>query len=165
VIYVRQQVKGCRIVEYLKTGAAYRDIDLCPELATLLRNYIGRNTSGLLFPSRTEVTPMSYANVRNRSLHPKLVKLNLYTPGAAMNMYRRFRAAFLVKSECPHDLKKFWLGHENNVITSEYAEQIREDIEWRQQKAAQIGVGFELPPSVVPNVPKKWEQEEITVAM
>jgi len=164
VIYVRRQVKGCKTVEYLKTDAAYRDIDLCPALVALLREYIGHRTSGLLFPSHTGVTPMSYSNVRRRSLHPKLLKLNLYTPGAAMNMFRRFRSAILVKRECPQDLKKFWLGHENNDVTSEYAEQIREDVEWRQRKAAEIGAGFELPSSIVPNVPKTLEQEEVAVA-
>ena len=160
VVHVRGQVKGSKIVEYLKTDASYRDIDLCPEVAALLAEYIGDRTSGLLFPSETGITPRAYSNVRARSLHPKLVKLNLYTPGAAFHMFRRFRSSVLVKKGCPEDLKKFWLAHENKDISADYAEQIREDVEWRQMKAAEIGVGFELPPSVVPNVPKTQEEEE-----
>ena len=134
-------------------------------ITSLLFEYIGDRSSGLLFPSQTGVTPMSYSNVRRRSLHPKLVKLNLYTPGAATHMYPRFRASVLVKNGCPEDLKKFWLGHEDNDISAEYAEQIREDVEWRQLKAAEIGVGFELPSSIVPNVPKAQEQKEVAVGL
>jgi integrase len=160
VVHVRGQVKGSKIVEYLKTNASHRDIDLCPEVVALLIEYIGHRTSGLLFPSETGVTPMSYSNVRARSLHPKLVKLNLYTPGAAFHMFRRFRSSVLVKKGCPEDLKKFWLAHENQDISADYAEQIREDVEWRQMKAKEIGVGFDLPPSVAPNVPKTHEEEK-----
>ncbi|HEY6338471.1 MAG TPA: site-specific integrase [Candidatus Sulfotelmatobacter sp.] len=164
VIKVRGQVKGSKIVSFLKTDAAYRDVDLCPEVAELLKKYIG-NRHGLLFPSETGKTPMSYANVRNRSLHPKLVKLGLYTPGAAMHCYRRFRSAVLTKDGCPEDLRKFWLGHVNPDISDEYAEQLLEDIERRQAVAARIGVGFEIPePSSVPNVPKTTEPRAISVA-
>jgi len=60
---------------------------------------------------------------------------------------------------------KFWLGHENSDITSEYAEQIREDVKWRQRKATEIGVGFELPSIAVPHVPKEWEQEQVAIAV
>ena len=164
VIKVRGQVKENTIVSYLKTDAAYRDVDLCPEAAELLRNYIGTR-HGLLFPSKTGKTPMTYSNVRKRSLHPKLVKLGLYTPGAAMHCYRRFRSAVLTKNGCPEDLRKFWLGHENSDITDEYAEQLLDDIERRQEVAARIGLGFEVPePSSVPNVPKTPELQAAAVA-
>jgi len=48
VIKVRGQVKGNKIVSYLKTDAAYREVDLCPEVAELLKNYVG-SRRGLLF--------------------------------------------------------------------------------------------------------------------
>jgi integrase len=163
VIRVRGQAKGNKVVSYVKTDAAYRDIDLCPRVAELLKNYIG-NRSGLLFPSKTGKTPMSYSNVRRRSIHPKLVKLGLYTPGAAMHCFRRFRSAVLTKTGCPEDLRKFWLGHENSDISDEYAEQLLEDIERRQEVAARIGLGFEIPePSFVPNVPKTPELKAVAV--
>lgn len=157
-------MKGNKVVDYLKTDAAYRDVDLCPEAAELLKNYIGTR-SGLLFPSKTGKTPMSYSNVRRRSLHPKLVQLGLYSPGAAMHCFRRFRSAVLTKQECPEDLKKFWLGHENPDITAEYAEQLLDDVERRREVAARIGLGFEVPkPSFVPNVPKTPELKVAAVA-
>jgi len=164
VIKVRGQVKENRIVSYLKTDAAYREVDLCPEVAELLKNYID-SRHGLLFPSKTGKTPMSYSNVRRRSLHPKLVKLGLYTPGAAMHCFRRFRSAVLTKNGCPEDLRKFWLGHENPDISDDYAEQLLEDIERRQEVAARIGLGFEIPEaSFVPKVPKTPELEAVAVA-
>jgi integrase len=143
-IAIRRQVKGNRLVQYLKTDAAYRDIDLCSELAAVLRNYIGKR-KGLLFPSRTGRTPVSYSNLLHRSIHPKLVSLGLYTPGAAMHCFRRFRASVLKKNRCPEHLEKFWMGHQNRDITHEYAEQLQEDFEWRQEIANSIGVGFQLP--------------------
>jgi len=168
VIKVGGQVKGNKIVSYLKTDAAHRVVDLCPEVAELLKKYIG-NRSGLLFPSKTGKTPMSYSNVRRRSLHPglhpQLVKMGLYTPGAAMHCFRRFRSAVLKKYGCPEDLRKFWLVHENRDMSDEYAEQILEDIERRQEIAARVGIGFEIPePSFVPNVPKMPELRAIAVA-
>jgi hypothetical protein len=45
----------------------------------------------------TFVFERGITNVRKRSLHPKLVKLGLYTPGAAMHCFRRFRSAVLKK--------------------------------------------------------------------
>jgi hypothetical protein len=38
------------------------------------------------------------------------------------------------------DLKKFWLGHENNDITAQYAEQMFDMNEWRQTEAAKVGL-------------------------
>jgi hypothetical protein len=108
---------------------------------------------------------MSYSNVRRRSLHPKLVKLGLYTPGAAMHCFCRFRSAVLKKYGCPEDLRKFWLGHENSDISDEYAKQLLEDIERRQEVAARIGLGFEIPkPSFVPKGPKTPDSEVVPVA-
>jgi integrase len=70
------------------------------------------------------------------------MKLNLYTRWGAMHCFRRFRAAVLKKNRCPDDLAKFWLGHQNRDTTSDYAEQLREDVEWRQQVAADMGPWF-----------------------
>jgi len=144
MIHVRQQVKGSCIVGYLKTSAAWRDIDLCPELARLLLVYIG-NRKGLLFPSQTGRTPMSYANLRNRSLHPKLAKLGIYSQHAGAHCFRRFRAAELKRHGCPDDLRKFWLGHENADISDHYAEQLLCDEKRRRQWAVKVGLGFKVP--------------------
>jgi len=51
----------------------------------------------------------------------------------------------LTKNGCPEDLRKFWPGNENPDISDEYAEQLLEDIERRQEVAARVGLGFEIP--------------------
>jgi len=152
MIKVRCQVKITRIVEYLKTGAAWREIDLCPELAALLLKYIG-DRKGLLFPSKTGQTPMAYANIRRRWLHPKLKTLKLYKDGAGMHIFRRFRSAHLRKNRCPEDLRQFWLGHENSDISDHYAEHLLFDMARRREWAAKIGMGIkaEQGPTVSPH--------------
>jgi integrase len=139
---VRQQVKANRIVSCLKTDAAWRDVDLEPVVAQLLREYVGNNT-GLLFPSRTG-NPRSYSNTYNRNLRPKLEKLGFYVPGAGAHCFRRFRAAQLKRTACPDDLRKFWLGHASGDISDHYALQLLEDVERRKAAALSVGLGFEV---------------------
>ena len=154
MILVTQQVRGGRIVPYLKTEAAYRIVDLCPEAALFLRRFIG-NRTGFLFPSRKGTTPMSYGNLLKRHLTPDLEKLGLKEPGKGTHAFRRFRASVLSKARVEEDLRKFWFGHENQDITAEYAEQIREDNEWRQAEAARVGLGFKIPTFVPKPVVRK----------
>lgn len=81
------------------------------------------------------------------------------------NYFRRLRPAVLKKYGCAEDLRKFWLGHENRDISDEYAEQLLDDIERRQEVVARVGLGLEIPePSSVPNVPKTLELEAVEVA-
>lgn len=40
-----------------------------------------------------------------------------------------------------------WLGHANKDVTDRYAEQLKEDVEWRKEEAEKAGLGFKLPPS------------------
>ena len=48
----------------------------------------------------------------------------------------------------PWDLEKFWIGHASKDITDKYAEQLKEDVEYRREWAERVGLGF-----VVPRVP------------
>jgi len=43
------------------------------------------------------------------------------------------------------DLQKLWLGHANRDVTDRYAEQLKEDVEWRKEVVENTGLGFELP--------------------
>jgi hypothetical protein len=163
MIHVTQQIRGGKIVQYLKTDAAFRVVDLCPEGADFLRRFIG-DRKGFLFPSQKGTTPMSYDNFLDRHLTPDLVKLGLKEPGKAAHAFRRFRASVLSKGRVEEDLRKYWLAHENHDITAEYAEQIRDDNEWRQEQAARVGLGFKIPPFVpkpiVRNVRRKRTNNE-----
>ena len=60
---------------------------------------------------------------------------------------------------------QFWLGHENRDFSREYAEQLQDDVEWRQEIVAQVGIGFEIPTSsVIPDVPKRPAKRSLSKA-
>jgi len=168
MIAIRQQVKGSKIVPYLKTDAAYRIVDLCTEAAELLRRFIG-NRSGLLFPSKKRTPPVSYSNFLKRHITPDFEKLGIKEPGKAAHAFRRFRASVLGMKFVDNDLRKFWLGHENNDITAQYAEQMFEMNEWRRAEAVKVGLGFNVsafvPKPIVRNVRKSRKETDNAVAV
>jgi hypothetical protein len=47
--------------------------------------------------------------------------------------------------ECREALEKFWMGHTHKDLTDQYAEQQREDVEYRREWCEKIGQGFQLP--------------------
>ncbi len=59
--------------------------------------------------------------------------------------FRRFREATLQRSEVRQILIDFWMGHENSDMSSRYGKQLTEDVEFRQQWAEKVGLGFQLP--------------------
>jgi integrase len=71
-IVVEQQVdKGCpRIVPYVKTDAAYREIDLGSCITILIRTYITNKTELIFHTSRN--TPHLYHNLETCWLNPRL---------------------------------------------------------------------------------------------
>jgi integrase len=154
MIVVEQQVKGSKIVQYLKTDAAYRVVDLCTEAAELLRKFIG-DRRGLLFPSKKGTTPVSYHNLLKRHITPDFKRLGIKEPGKAAHAFRRFRASVLGMKFVDDDLKKFWMGHENNDITAQYGEQMFEMNEWRQIEAVKVGLGFNVPAFVPKSIVRK----------
>ena len=167
MIIVRQQVKGSKIVQHLKTEAAYRVVDMCPEAAELLRKFIG-DRSGLLFPSTNGTTPVSYHNLLKRHITPDFERLGIKEPGKGAHSFRRFRASVLGMKFVDNNLKKFWMGHENNDITAQYAEQMFEMNEWRQTEVAKVGLGFKVqafvPKPIVRKVRKNRKEIEVAIA-
>jgi integrase len=73
IVFVRQQrsKKGRGMEPFPKTDAGFRDVDLTPALAMLLKHYIGNRTSGFLFETSGGL-PMSPRNIMRDSLHPIL---------------------------------------------------------------------------------------------
>jgi integrase len=114
-------------------------------------------------------TPVSYRNFLKRYLTPSMKKLGMKEPGKAAHAFRRFRSSILAKSGIEEDIRKFWLGHENNDITAQYAEQIREDNTWRQALAGKVGLGFQIPAFVpkpiVRTVRKNRQAVDVAVAV
>ncbi len=166
-ISVRQQARHCKVKPRLKTTNAFRDVDIHPAIASLLRAFVDERKSGFLFASRTG-KPLSSSNIIRRHLHPALKKLNYINPHtgthkAGNHAFRRFRNTYLKNyTDCPKGLYDYWLGHAGEDMSDLY-DKIREDVPFRKMWAEKSGFGFELP-SVVPNVPKKEDQSEAAKA-
>jgi len=145
---IQRQVARGPIVDYLKTNASYREIDLDLSVAKTLLEFIGTRTSGLLFCSATG-SPLALNNILVHHLHPALRELgftNSITNShkAGMHALRRFRNTHLGKFPgLPARLHKFWMGHSADSTTDLYDRSI-EDREFRKSWAQRCGIGFEL---------------------
>ena len=142
-LYVRQSVWNCKEQDP-KTENAVRDVDVCSDLAVMLKDYIGNRTNGFLFHADSG-KPLLQRNILRDGLNPILTKLNLKQNGKAFHSFRRFRVMHFRKNRVPWDLEKFWIGHANKDVTDKYAAQLKEDVEWRKDVAEKTGLGFALP--------------------
>jgi integrase len=141
-IRVRQSVwRGS--VQTPKTDNAVREIDVPSSLAAFLKASVGGRTSGFLFQTESG-RPLTQRNVLRDGLGKIRREMKL-EDGKAFHSFRRFRTAHLRKNRVPWDLQKLWLGHANKDVTDRYAEQLKEDVEWRQQETERAGLGFKLP--------------------
>jgi integrase len=155
-IVVEQQVDKDRprIVNYLKTDASWRQIDLHPDVADYLRKFvIGK--SGLILHTK-HGTPYLYGNLAEDWLDQRLAKLGLYEAGMGWHSFKRFRNSWLraPAQRCQEDLRKFWLAHKPKDMGELYSA-LKEDLPTRLAEAERVGYGFVLPREVVPNVPRK----------
>lgn len=70
----------------------------------------------------------------------------------------------------PEDLIRFWVGQAAQSVTDLYS-RVSDDLPFRLSVADNVGVGFELPDSLIPVIPSDGEEEaeasepqEVTVA-
>jgi integrase len=150
IIYVRQQrEKDVNALKTdLKTEAGLRDIDLHPDAARILRNFIGSRKSGFLFQTANG-TMLDPGNIDRDSLSPILEEMGRDEPGTRFNVFRRFREAVLQRSEARQILIDYWMGHSNASMGDRYGKQLLEDAEYRQEQVKKVGLGFDLPPSLL----------------
>ena len=143
-IQVRQQVDRDtpRVVSCLKTDAAYRDIDLHPDIAEFLQRFIG-DGKGLLFMTR-KGTPSLHNGIEERWLSERLRKKGLDEPGMGWHAFRRFRKTRLRGKRCQQDINIFWMGHKPKTMSELYSH-LFEEIEVRLVEAETVGFGFDLP--------------------
>lgn len=85
-VLVEQQVEkdSARIVTYLKTAAAKRQVDLHPDIAGYLQRYTA-GKPGLLFRT-AKGTPHHYGNLEDRWLTPRLIKIGLDEVGMGVSV-------------------------------------------------------------------------------
>jgi hypothetical protein len=140
-LQIVQKAKGGKIFPYLKTKNGERQVDLCSQLANMLREFVGGRTSGLLFHSSTGAQLLQ-SNTLSDSLHPILDYIAHERGG--FNIFRRFRLTHLEKSGCPDALKHFWSGHAHKHVSERYVK-LGQDRDFRLSWAKKIGLGFQLP--------------------
>ena len=152
VIRVRRGVvEG--IEQPTKTPSGERTIDIAPELAVLLQEYLSGRSSGCVFQARNGA-PIHGGNIRKRVLHPLLEKLGI--PRGGFHAYRHARVTILRKNGTPPELQTQWIGHSSLRTTDGY-DHTGDEVEYRQQNARKVGLGFVIGPNVGPNGPKSNE--------
>ena len=110
------------------------------------KKYIDSRKSGFLFETSGGL-PMSARNIMRDSLHPILKKMGREPAG--FHIFRRFRESTLQMSEARALLIDFWMGHANREMSGRYGKQLLKNVQWRQECAAKVGLGFALPPERV----------------
>jgi integrase len=154
-------------VQTPKTANAFRQVDLHPTVAAMLRGFIGDRKQGFLFQTRTG-TPFLQSNFLRSSLYPILKELGIEKQG--FHGFRRFRVTHLESSYVPPALVKYWTGHAKSSdgevvrqsVTDRYIKMAK-DTKFRTAVAERIGLGFDLPKvepaEAVPSVPSSQETE------
>jgi integrase len=142
VVSIRQQRsrKG-DIVPTPKTDAGYRDVDVHPLVAKMLREYIGNRKSGFLF--ETEAGNMLWPSTLYRDGLKTILK-GMDRGKVRFHAFRRYRQAVLEKSDVRQLLIDYWMAHDNSDMSARYAKQLTEDVEYRQGWAEKVGLGFKL---------------------
>jgi hypothetical protein len=139
---IEQKTKRGKIQPYLKTINGKRKVDLCTSLASMLREYVGDRTAGLLFCSPKD-SPLWQSNVLNRNLHP-ILNYIAHPEIGGFNIFRRFRRTHIDMSDCPEALKHFWSGHAQTHVSERYIK-LLQNRDFRLMWAEKLGLGFELP--------------------
>jgi integrase len=159
-IKIEQDVWGGKVQDP-KTPNARRTIDLYPDVAELLNQFIGDRRAGFIFETSSG-KPLTQTNLLKRELHPILATLEI--PKRGFHSFRRFRNTHLRNSICPDGLLKFWMGHASKDMSDRY-DRVRDDVVFRADAARRMGTGFEVPKTLKPKPPKtKKGLSEISVS-
>jgi integrase len=161
-ICIHQQVDRDtpRIVEYLKTDAVYREIDVSEEVAKCLRAFL-KGKDGLLFQTRNGA-PHLHNNLEERWLTPRLKAMGVDEPGMGWHGFRRFRKTWLRGKRVQEDINNFWMGHRPKTMSELYS-RLDEELDLRLAEAAAVGVGFEVP--IAPKCSKISEESAVELVL
>lgn len=152
-ITICQQGVDGKIVQRVKKRASRREVDLHPDIAAVLKAFVGDRESGVLFATRNN-TPIRYHSVLHhlQSALKALGYINVLAKNklAGAHAFRRSRDTFLRnETDCPEGIYKFWLGHAVGKDMSELYDKIKRDRKKRLEWAERCGYGFDLPPAVL----------------
>jgi integrase len=135
-----------------KTVNAIRVVDLAPSLTDVLKTYVDKQQrkSNLLFQS-SNGSFLSQRNLLRDSLHPAAKELGRKF---GFHVFRRFRESVLLASDARQILIDYWMGHSNQEMkmSTRYGQQLLKDADYRKEWAERVGLGFQLPASVVQRV-------------
>jgi integrase len=146
VIHVRRsfsQASSCLLPP--KTEAGLRDVDIHPQLADALRDYLCGRNEGLVFQGRGGAH-LRGGNIINRVLNPILDQLGIQRGGKVLHAFRHGRVTVLRKNETPGDLQKIWIGHSSLAVTDGYSHTDAE-LGYRREHAGKIGFSTIIGPN------------------
>ena len=164
-ISIMQKVRRGKVEQRLKTPNGVRQVDLHPEVAALLTEFVGERKTGFLFCT-PQGKPLSQSDIVRRHLHKALKELGYVNPHtgthkAGNHAFRRFRNTYLRNhTNCPDGVRKFWLGWAGKDMGDLY-DKIREDVVFRRKKSEECGFGFQLCPSIAPIAPNSTVEAEV----
>ena len=125
-----------------KTDAGIREVDIHPSLASILREHIGKRTTGFVFQS-SRGTPLARSNVLRRSLHKILQEMGRRKSG--FHGFRRYRINPLRNERETEVPLRIWVGHATHGITDRYTmDALKRDVKLRRETAEQVGLGFHM---------------------
>jgi integrase len=99
-----------RVKEHLKTESGCRDVDIHPDAALILRNFIGDRKCGFLFQSANG-TMLDPRSIGRNNLDLILKQMGRDQAGTQFNVFQRLREAVLQRSEARQILIDYWMGH------------------------------------------------------
>ena len=152
-----------RIVNYVKTDAGFREVELCTAVGEYLQAFINRK-DGLLFETRNS-TPYLHNNLEQRWLTPRLEAMGIDERGMGFHAFRRFRKTWLRGKRVQEDINNFWMGHAPETMSETYS-RLDLELDLRLAEAESMGVGFTVPPvSIAPSCSKISEESDVELVL
>jgi integrase len=108
-----------RIVNYVKTDAGFREVELCTAVGEYLQAFINRKDR-LLFETRNG-TPYLHNNLEQRWLTPRLEAMGIDERGMGFHAFRRFRKTWLRGKRVQEDINNLWMGHAPETMSETYS--------------------------------------------
>jgi len=152
-----------RIVNYVKTDAGFREVDLCTAVGEYLQAFINHK-DGLLFETRNG-TPYLHNNLEQRWLTPRLEAMGIDERGMGFHAFRRFRKTWLRGKRVQEDINNFWMGHAPETMSETYS-RLDLELDLRVAEAESMGVGFTVPlVPIAPSCSKISEESDVELVL